>query len=656
MKTIHLKQSGSSLVIVISVLATLMVIVGIAAEYTWTVNRHVQRSNTQQTAIAVGDSCIEVMFAHWRKICSTNPTQLQKTTSFNGIQIPLPTNAQLNLPSVANFALRGSDPDPANDEYDKTYTISNYKVVAVTPEWTTLGGAGQAPMPSLGQTTGPPTPTTTVAYNYIASADVTLPALGKDGNVVARVRRVFQKQQMSPWNFAIFYVDPLEIHPGPDFTVTGWVHTNSDLYTGHESLTFADKVTYGSDWSVGFNPLDDTHHETPASPHYPNNLPPARDQAMQPFGLDANTIWNSSDANQNNDSYHELIEPTNTSYTDPLAGQRYWDQADIIIQVSDNLNASAPGFDGVNGHDLVKFYSVNPATGVTTQITSSSTGDDLALYNMFKSSTNAIKTNQTIYDGREDTTVRLTTLDLSMLETTSGSGCSANTPCWTHPTSTFNGIVYMYNTSATSSARRGIRLKNGDSIPSTGLTVASNNPVYIQGDFNVGPGIVPSNSTVANDPTHPQSAGYTRAPTSVVADAVTILSNNWNDANGDNSSKPLSGRVASNTTVNTAIISGIVPSGGYVPVNGVSPHDGAYSGGAENFPRFLEAWDGKKFTYYGSMVELYQSKQAIGEWTYGGNVYGAPDRQWYFDNNFKTKPPPGSLMLYSYIKGKWSVL
>ncbi len=56
------------------------------------------------------------------------------------------------------------------------------------------------------------------------------------------------------------------------------------------------------------------------------------------------------------------------------------------------------------------------------------------------------------------------------------------------------------------------------------------------------------------------------------------------------------------------------------------------------------------------MVELFQSKQAIGEWSYGGNVYNAPKRQWYFDNNFRTTPPPGSIMLYSYIKGKWSVL
>ena len=87
---------------------------------------------------------------------------------------------------------------------------------------------------SLNPNTNPAIKVTPLVLNYVASADITLPTL--KGNVVAKVRRVFQKQQLSPWNFAIFYVDPLEIHPGPLFTVTGWVHTNSDLYTGHSTL------------------------------------------------------------------------------------------------------------------------------------------------------------------------------------------------------------------------------------------------------------------------------------------------------------------------------------------------------------------------------------------------------------------------------------
>ena len=100
-----------------------------------------------------------------------------------------------------------------------------------------------------------------VIYNYLATAYVTLPAIR--GNVVAKVQRVFQKKQESPWNWAIFYNDPLEIHPGPEFHVTGWVHTNSDLYTGHDSLWFDEKVTYGGDWSVGFKPGDGQHPEKP---------------------------------------------------------------------------------------------------------------------------------------------------------------------------------------------------------------------------------------------------------------------------------------------------------------------------------------------------------------------------------------------------------
>jgi hypothetical protein len=636
MKTLHpRKQAGSSLVVVIAVLATLMVIVGVAAEYTSTVNRHVLRSNTQQSAVSAADSCIDILFSNWRKICSTpgSVTVPQNTSQFAAI--PLPTNSQLNLPSATNFAKRGTSFDPGNDEYDSTFTISNYKVVAVNAEWQALASASATPEPLLGQINAALSsilPTTPLVYNYVASADVTLPALGPTGKVVARVRRVFQKQQLSPWNFAIFYVDPLEIHPGPAFTVTGWVHTNSDLYTGHDTLTFADKVTYGSDWFVDFKPGETYHNaDTPAAPHYPGNLPPARDQAMQPFGLDATSIFSTSDANPNNDSYHELIEQPVAGYTDPLSGQRYYDQAAIKILIDGSNNVTVKKFDG-------------------TTVTSSSTGNDLKLYTAVS---NALTTNQTIQDNREAASVRLATLDIGSLVTSLSNSSTSSSYI---SSSRWNGIVYISDTSYSSTTRRGIRLKNGKVLPSSaassqitvdGLTVASSNPVYIQGDYNTGNGTVPSNSTTSNDPTTPQASGYTRQPASVVADAVTVLSNNWNDANAA-AGKPLSGRVATNTTVNTAIIAGIVASSA---VGG----DGNYSGGAENFPRFLEGWDNIKFTYYGSMLELYQSKQAIGEWTMT-NVYDAPDRQWYFDTNFKIKPPPGSLMLYSYIKGKWSVL
>ena len=629
-----------------SVLATLMVIVGIAAEYTYTVNRHVQRSNTMQSAIAVGDSCIDILFSNWRAICSvpTSVTTPQITSVF--ASIALPTASQLNLPSVTNFVKRGTSHDPNNDEYDASYTISNYKLVAVGPEWTALSAANATPIPMFGQIVTPITSidplintkikTTPLVYNYIASADVTLPAMGPTGTVVAKVRRVFQKQQLSPWNFAIFYLDPLEIHPGASFTVTGWVHTNSDLYTGHNLLTFADKVTYGSDWFVNFKPGETTHNgETPQAPNYPGNLPPARDQSMQPFGLDSTSIFSTTDLNPNNDSYRELIEQAVAGYVDPLSSQRYYDQAAIriLIDASNNVTIKRPN-----------------VIGPETTVTSLSIGNDKKLYTAI---TAALTKNQSIQDNREGASVRLTTLDVGSIVT---SLSNASTSTNYIDSTLWNGIIYITDTSASSSTHRGIRLKNGKVLPSNaqssqitidGLTVASANPVYIQGDYNTGTGTVPSNSTTNNDPTTPQSTGYTRKPVSVVADAVNILSNNWNDSNAE-SGDPLTARIATNTTVNTAIIAGIVPSS---PVGG----DGSYSGGAENFPRFLEDWSASRLTYYGSMVELYNSNQAIGKWG-SANVYKPPTRQWYYDNNFKISPPPGSLMIYSYIKGKWSVL
>jgi hypothetical protein len=258
-------------------------------------------------------------------------------------------------------------------------------------------------------------------------------------------------------------------------------------------------------------------------------------------------------------------------------------------------------------------------------------------YTMFNSAISTLDSSgnrQAITDDREVANVKLATLDISKILTNS------STP--TYKSSNFtNPIVYIYDAAYTSTSRRGIRLKNGNKIPALGLTVVSNNPIYIQGDLNTG-GNPPSNSGAAADADTPQVAGYTRAPVAILGDAVNILSNSWSDS--------ASGSMpdASNTTVNAAIISGIVPT---APVGG----DGSYSGGAENFPRFLENWNGNTLTYYGSMVELYQSKQAIGEWGKAG-VYSPPIRQWFFDNNFKTKPPPGSIMVYSYVKGKWSSL
>src|SRR5207244_1680901 len=105
--------------------------------------------------------------------------------------------------------------------------------------------------------------------------------------------------------------------------------------------------------------------------------------------------------------------------------------------------------------------------------TSASSGKKLALYQVV---TAALSTNGSIQDNREQATVRTATLDIGALS----SAIAANTNL-----STFNGIVYIADTSASTSAKRGIKLTNGGVISQdVGLTISSANPVYVQGDYN----------------------------------------------------------------------------------------------------------------------------------------------------------------------------
>ena len=599
------KAAGSSTLMILSVIAVLAMFTAGALDYSMTLQRQSLRINLMQRACSIGDGSLQYSFGIWREICRLNSALAMPVTYFSSVTPP-PASY---FPDVSNYTASTSPNTPGT-----TYTVSNFQIQALDPQWNILP-SGSAPTPCIGANNA------TQSFYYLASADVTLPASGT--NVRVGVRRIFEKQVISPWNWAIFYIDPLEIQPGPAFTVTGWVHTNSNLYTGHSSLTFASKVTYSDDWVIGFAPGDSSHStETPASPNYPANLPPAMCIAQQPFGLDSSRIFSNTDANDNNDSYHELIERANPNYSDPLAGMRFSDQAGVTILIDANNNVTIYNQSGTQ----ISGASNNP--------------QDKQLFNTIKG---ALQTNTTIQDNREQASVRIATLDLSKVYNDINTGKLASVGNGT--ASGFNQIIYISDTSASSTARRGIKLINGAKMPNQGLTVASNNPVYLQGDFNTGgvngPGATgpagPASNNASN-PTSPTVNGYTRQPCLIASDAINVLSNAWTDPS---STQSLSVRVASNTTINAAFLAGIVPSA-----------NGNYSGGAENFPRFLEDWTNKTFTYYGSMVELYSSTQATGIWGQS-NVYGAPTRQWYFDTGFRQMGPPGSLMIYSYNNQRW---
>ena len=184
--------------------------------------------------------------------------------------------------------------------------------------------------------------------------------------------------------------------------------------------------------------------------------------------------------------------------------------------------------------------------------------------------------------------------------------------------------------------RHALKLIKGDALASfgiTGLTVVSENPVYIQGNWNAAsaPGAA---VTTANFVTNAHAA------TSVIADAVTLLSNNWNDDNSfaapyDPGSR-LRVNAASPTTADSwyrvAIIGG---KGIAFPHPAGTADDFGTDGGVHNFLRYLENGDAA-VNYRGAIATFFYNRQAVGTYKCCTTVYGAPTRNYAFDSDFLT--------------------
>jgi hypothetical protein len=184
--------------------------------------------------------------------------------------------------------------------------------------------------------------------------------------------------------------------------------------------------------------------------------------------------------------------------------------------------------------------------------------------------------------------------------------------------------------------RRALKLVNGarGNILAPGLTIVAENPVYVQGNYNADAG--------GFGPT-----GDGHRACAIIADAVTLLSNEWNDINSflsphdppgghpgaGNPNSP--GRLATtNAWYRTAIVAG---KGISFPRPTVfTPYqDFGTDGGAHNFLRYIEDWN-STLNYRGSIVSFFTSRQAVGTYKCCENVYSPPTRGYNFDTEFLT--------------------
>jgi hypothetical protein len=171
--------------------------------------------------------------------------------------------------------------------------------------------------------------------------------------------------------------------------------------------------------------------------------------------------------------------------------------------------------------------------------------------------------------------------------------------------------------------RHALKLINGENIRGlgiSGLTIASENPVYIQGNWN-------ANGTFAG----------AHAATAVIADAVTLLTADWDDTVSfmwPYRVSPIGGVGGRPRGAASWYRLGIIAGKGRAfPRPSGTATDFGTDGGAHNFLRHLQQGN-KAVNYRGSIATFYYNRQAVGTYKCCDTVYEAPDRFYNFDTDF----------------------
>lgn len=218
--------------------------------------------------------------------------------------------------------------------------------------------------------------------------------------------------------------------------------------------------------------------------------------------------------------------------------------------------------------------------------------------------------------------------------------------------------------------RRSVRLFNGEDLqvaggslsPTNGISISTENMIYIWGNYNTtGINLAPPDGTSSlNDPAVTYHYLGDQIPASIVADALFPLSKTWSDNAssmypGDLSRRQADrsrGSVTDETAVRTAIIAGnnLSALAGDPDAGNGSAGESRLNGGMHNFPRFLERWR-YRWNFVGSLVPLYHSTQALGQYNADSTIYSPPIRNWAFDSSFLNPDMlPPSTPQFQYIQ------
>jgi hypothetical protein len=221
-------------------------------------------------------------------------------------------------------------------------------------------------------------------------------------------------------------------------------------------------------------------------------------------------------------------------------------------------------------------------------------------------------------------------------------------------------------------ARRSVRLFNGENLQisgapgrlssTQGISISSENMVYIWGNYNT-TGInaaPPAGFACLNETTASCRYLGNQVPASIVSDALFPLSKTWADSSSAMYPGDLSRRIADRNlpgvTAETSVRAGIIAGNNLSALAGLpdagntASGESRLNGGMHNFPRFLERW-GARWNFVGSLIPLYYSTQAVGQYNANSTIYSPPVRNWAFDSTFldPNKLPP-STPQFQYVQ------
>jgi hypothetical protein len=460
---------------------------------------------------------------------------------------------------------------------------------------------------------------------------------GNRGDVLVSTKA----QSLPVFQFGVFYDEDIEVDPGPTMTVDGWVHSNQNIYLSATSLRFRSLLTAAD--SVFRN------RKAANAPGTGVTIDNASGTAVllnfDSRSTDLGGFESSSDATFDgrlrSDAYgtvplrlplpegmvqSAIVAPRVGTDDAQARGVKMAWKADFVLRI--DLATQWNIDEGSSSHFCRNFSAhVIRDSSSFNAIPNRSSCENIFHWNP---TTDTDEIDPTRFrDRREARTVYALDIDIDALRTWIGSNASRQVK-----------ILYVefYNTPA--NFYPAVRMINGSRLHGP-LTVATHAPLYVVGNYN-----------------------YTATPSqwqpaALMGDAITLLSNAWDDNGNRTDGCRYGTQVAncnlspSNATSGTTRVYAAIAAGhsattcDWARTGCSSP---VYGGGFANFPRFLEDWSGRTMEIRGAFASFFRSQQAVGNWVQA--VYSAPTRSWTHDSRYTVPAtyPPGTPLVGTVLQ------